>query len=248
MPKFFVDFGADCPEEKPDSLIEITGQDALHISKTLRMRVGESLTVTDSRGIDYVSVIDSVNKSSVFLRVKEVKKSDAESDVEISLFQALIKNDKMDTVIQKAVELGVSHVYPVSAERSIVKLDKESEKKKLERWNKIALEASKQCGRGIVPEVHPVITVNECAKMLSELDSGFYCYELSSGRTVKDVISGKTVGSLGFYIGPEGGISPVEADTFDSLGIPSVTLGKLILRTETAGMAVLAMVLYETRL
>ncbi len=248
MPKFFVDFGADCPEQAPDSLIEITGQDALHISKTLRMKVGEGLTVTDSTGNDYITVIDSFNKSSVFLRVKEIKKSDTESDVEIYLFQALIKNDKMDTVIQKAVELGVSHIYPVSAERSIVKLDREGEKKKCERWNKIALEASKQCGRGIVPEVHSVITVAECAEILKKLDGAFYCYELSEGRTVKDVIKDKPLKSLGFYIGPEGGISPVESKAFDSLGIPSVTLGKLILRTETAGMAVLAMVLYETRL
>lgn len=244
MPKFFIDFGAD----SPDSRIEITGSDALHISKTLRMKVGEKLTVTDSSGTDYFTVIEDVAKESIILRIESKRKSDAESVKEVFLFQALIKNEKMDTVIQKAVELGANHIYPVSAERSIVKLDSESGKKKLERWNKIAKEASKQCGRGIIPTVHEVVSIKEASEIMSELDKSFYCYEISNGRTVKDVLKEEDFRSVGFYIGPEGGIAPSEAETFDAVGIPSVSLGKLILRTETAGMAVLSMILYETRL
>lgn len=248
MPKFFLTFEANCQSLKVDDTIEITGPDALHISKTLRMRAGESLTVTDTKGIDYSCVIHSATTSSVLLKILKISKCDKESDKEIYLFQALVKNDKMDTVIQKAVELGVNHIYPVTAERSIVKLDADGEKKKLERWNKIALEAAKQCGRGIIPEVHSPVSIKECAEILSHLDLSFYCYETSEERTVKNLLRDGTFSTIGFYIGPEGGIAPFEAEIFEGIGIPSVSLGKLILRTETAGMAVLAMILYETRL
>ncbi len=248
MPKFFLTFRADCPEYSVGDIIEISGADALHISKTLRMKIGEKLTVTDSKSIDYLTEIDSFLSNSVYLKVVGIEKSSVESDKKISLFQALIKNDKMDTVIQKAVELGVSDIYPVAAQRSVMKLDQKSEEKKLERWNRIALEASKQCGRGIVPKVHSVVSVKECAKILSALDIKFYCYELEDKVSVKNAIKDKDFNSLGFYIGPEGGVSREEKELFDSAGVLPVTLGKLILRTETAGMAVLAMLLYETRL
>ncbi len=248
MPKFFLTFEANCQSLKVDDTIEITGSDALHISKTLRMRVGEALTVTDSAGFDYYCVIESVSSTSVILKILQTSKCDKESDKEIYLFQALVKNDKMDTVIQKAVELGVNHVYPVTAERSIVKLDTNSEMKKLERWNKIAHEAAKQCGRGIIPKVHPPVSIKDCCDILSNLDLSFYCYETAEEKTVKDLMREKEFSSIGFYIGPEGGIAPFEAEIFEGAGIPAVSLGKLILRTETAGMAVLAMILYETRL
>ncbi len=248
MPKFFLTFEANCQSLKVDDTIEIKGSDALHIAKTLRMRVGEALTVTDTAGLDYSCVIESVSCDSVILKIEEISKCDKESDKRIYLFQALVKNDKMDTVIQKAVELGVNHVYPVTAERSIVKLDRDGENKKLERWNKIALEAAKQCGRGVIPEVHSPVSVKECADILSHLDLSFYCYETTEERTIKDIMREKDFSSIGFYIGPEGGVAPFEADIFEAAGVPAVSLGKLILRTETAGMAVLSMILYETRL
>lgn len=242
MPKFFL---SDCKFEISDT-IEITGADAHHMSKTLRMKAGDSVTVTGSDSVDYHCIIESFGVDSVILRVEAKSVSDAENSVRVSLFQALVKGDKMETVIQKSVELGVWDIYPVSAERSVVKLDTKGEAKKLERWNKIALEASKQCGRGIIPTVHNVITFKECADRLSLLESRFMCYELAEGRTVKDVISGSKPETMGFYIGPEGGVSPAEAEYAAEKGIPAVSLGKLILRTETAGPAVLAMILYET--
>ena len=248
MPKFFLPFRSNCQDFQVDDIIEITDSDASHISRTLRMKVGDVLTVTDSAGLDYSCVIEKITHESVFLKVLEITKCNVEAEEKIALFQALVKNDKMDTVIQKAVELGVSDIYPVTAKRSVVRLDSATEKKKNERWNKIALEASKQCGRGIVPKVHSVITVEECASILSTLDVKFYCYEVADGKTVKNLIKDKKFKTLGFYIGPEGGIDPMEANLFDSSGIEAVSLGKLILRTETAGMAVLSMILYETRL
>lgn len=244
MPKFFI---SDCNYDLNDT-VEITGDDAHHISKTLRMKVGDTLTVTGSDSTDYHCVITAFTQGAVELRVEEKSVSDVEDGVKVSLFQALVKGDKMDTVIQKAVELGVWDIYPVAAERSVVKLDREGAKKKVERWNKIALEASKQCGRGIVPRVHEVIDFKECIDKLALLDKSFFCYELSDGRTVKDVISGKDFDTVGFYIGPEGGVSHGEVSYALEKGIEAVTLGKLILRTETAGPAVMAMILYETRL
>ena len=248
MPKFFLTFRANCQEFQVNDTIEISEPDASHISRTLRMKVGDSLTVTDSLGYDYICLIESITSSTVYLKITAVKKCDVEAEEKISLFQALVKHDKMDTVIQKAVELGVSDIYPVSSRRSIVRLDKDSEKKKLDRWNKIALEASKQCGRGIIPQVHSVVSVKECAELMSKMDVKFYCYELAENKSVKSVIKDKKFKTLGFYIGPEGGVAPEEAEMFNSLGIDAVTLGKLILRTETAGMTVLSMILYETRL
>lgn len=248
MPKFFLPFRADCTDYSVGDIIEISGADALHISKTLRMKVGEKVTVTDSKALDYFTTIDSFDSKSVYLKVESVEKSSVELNKRISLFQALIKNDKMDTVIQKAVELGVTDIYPVAAQRSVMKLDNSGESKKLERWNKIALEASKQCRRGVVPKVHSVKDMKECASLLGEHDIKFYCYELEEKNSIKDAIKDKDFNSLGFYIGPEGGISDSEKELFDKEGVLSVTLGKLILRTETAGMAVLSMLLYETRL
>lgn len=244
MPKFFI---SDCNYSVNDTIV-ISGDDAHHISKTLRMRVGDSVTVTGSDSTDYLCVIESITSDSVCMRVNDKKTSDVEDGVRVSLFQALVKGDKMDTVIQKSVELGVYDIYPVAADRSVVKLDSSGAKKKVERWNKIALEASKQCGRGIIPKVHDVIDFKECVEKLSVLDKSFFCYELSNGKTVKDIIGHKDFETVGFYIGPEGGVAPSEASYATEQGIESVTLGKLILRTETAGPAVMAMILYETRL
>ena len=244
MPKFFL---SDCSFEVSDT-VSITGDDAHHISKTLRMKVGDRLVVTGSNSVDYDCIIESFTEDSVELKVEDIRQSTVEDAHRITLFQALVKGDKMDTVVQKSVELGVYDIYPVAAERSVVKLDAKGAAKKVERWNKIALEASKQCGRGIIPKVHDVITFKECAEKMAELDIGFFCYELSDGKTVKDVIRDKDFTTLGFYIGPEGGVSPSEADYAKSLGIEDITLGKLILRTETAGPAVMAMLLYEIRL
>ena len=248
MPKFFLSDAVYDKQYKISDTIEICGADAHHISKTLRMKVEDSLTVTDSRSIDYHCTIEGFSSDSVLLRICDISQSEVENIVKVSLFQALVKGDKMETVIQKAVEFGVYEIYPVAAERSIVKLDSAMAKKKVERWNKIALEASKQCGRGIIPCVHNVIDFKECVKKLSELDAKFFCYELAQGQTPKDIISNRNLSTIGFYIGPEGGISPSEAQCALDAGIEAVTLGKLILRTETAGPAVMSMILYETRL
>lgn len=248
MPKFFIsdtsDRGTLCKFDK----IELTGDNAYHISRSLRMREGEEICVSFCDGIDYICKIHSFGVDSVFAEITDITPCTAEPEVQTTLFQALVKGDKMETIIQKAVELGVYEIYPVESERSVVRLDEKSKVKKLERWNKIALEASKQCGRGIIPKVHDVLSFKECVARLTELDASFFCYEEENELSLKGILQKRNYSSIGFFVGSEGGISPEEAQLAKDAKIPPVTLGKLILRTETAGPAVLSMITYETRL
>ncbi len=244
MPKFFIK-ETNC---NISDIITVSGDDAKHISKTLRMRIGDALNVTDTNGTDYSCIITKITADAINAEVKDKKLSDSESCVKVTLFQALAKGDKMDTVIQKSVELGVYEIYPVATVRSVMKLDKSSAEKKTERWNKIALEAAKQCGRGIVPRVHTVIDFKTCVSLMSNADNKFFCYEDCHDKTAKDIIATKNYRTLSFFVGPEGGVAPEEAQYAKEHGITDVSLGKLILRTETAAPAVLAMVLYEKEL
>ena len=244
MPSFFI---SDKRKYECGDIFTIDGPDAFHISHTLRMKTGESLTFTSSDKKCYDTVIESITKDEVFLKVVSVGENNNEPPVKARLFQALAKGDKMDTVIQKAVELGVYEIYPVASDRCIVQLDEKSSAKKLERWNKIAYEASKQCGRGIIPCVHPVVDFDTALTLMKESDVYFICYETSVENNPKAYFRDKSFSSVSFFIGPEGGISPREIEKAHSQGVPDVTLGKLILRTETASGAVLAMLLYETQ-
>ncbi len=244
MPNFFISDRRIYSEGDVDS---ITGPDAFHISHTLRMKKGEPLTLTSSDGHEYGTVIEDFSKDEVFFKVITVGKNDTEPSVKARLFQALAKGDKMDTVIQKAVELGVYEIYPVESDRCIVHADEKKAEKKLERWNRIAYEASKQCGRGIIPKVHPIIDFDTALLLMKESDVYFICYETSRENNPKAFFRDKEFSSVAFFIGPEGGISPAEIERAHSLNIPDVTLGKLILRTETASGAVLSMLMYETQ-
>ncbi len=244
MPKFFI--SDKYPYNKND-IITVTGDDAFHISHTLRMKKGEELTLTSSDSHEYLTVIEDFTKSDVILRVLSVGTNDTEPPVAASLFQALAKGDKMDTVIQKAVELGVYEIYPVMSERCIVHADEKRAEKKLERWNRISAEAAKQCGRGIIPKVHPIIDFDTALAFMKKSDLSFICYETSDENNPKNLFRNNSFSSVAFFIGPEGGISPLEIEKAHNMDIPDITLGKLILRTETAAMAVLSMLLYETR-
>lgn len=243
MPKFFIP--NTCVYDIGD-IIRISGRDAFHISHTLRMKKGEALTLTSTNRIEYSTVIDSFDKDEVLLEVTGVSQNTTEPRVFSSLFQALAKGDKMDTVIQKAVELGVGEIYPVASSRCIVQADEKRAEKKLERWQRISEEAAKQCGRGIIPEVHPIISYKDALVQMKKSDLCFLCYETSVENNPKALFSKNEFQSVSFFIGPEGGISPEEVELAHSMDIPDVTLGKLILRTETASGAVLSMILYET--
>ena len=241
MPKFFIK-----KEDIKGNNVVITGGDAAHIAKVLRTDVGETLTLCDGCGTDFYAEVTACSKESVSLTIKETIPCMAEPELSVTLFQGIPKQGKMDYIIEKCTELGISRIVPVSTKRSVVKIeDKKSEAKKLERWRKIAAESVKQCGRGTIPEVTEVMTVPEAIEFSKAFDLTVAAYECERDTTVKSALSGKKPKSVGIFIGPEGGLDNTEVEMFKKADITTVTLGKRILRTETAGHTVLTAVMYE---
>ena len=244
MPKFFIE---------KNSIINghtvISGGDAAHIAKVLRLSAGDALTLCDGQGTDFSAVITDLYKDRVELNIIEAHPCLAEPELAVTLFQALPKQGKMDFIIEKCTELGIGRIVPVSAHRCVAAVrDAKAEEKKLARWRKIAAESVKQCGRGVIPEVPGVVPLPEAILMAGALDVTFAAYENERDMPLKSVLeaasgNGKPK-SLGFFIGPEGGFESEEIASFSAAGIPAVTLGKRILRTETAGCAVLTAVMY----
>lgn len=241
MPKFFIDKN-DIKNEK----ITITGQDALHISKVLRTEVGEILTLCDGEGTDFTARVTACSKECVSLDVLDSYACLSEPEISVTIFQGLPKQGKMDYIIEKCTELGVDRIVPVATMRSVVKInDKKSEEKKLERWRKIAAESVKQCGRGKIPTITDIMDVDEAIEFSKSLDLTIAAYECEKETSIKSVLSSHTPKSVGIFIGPEGGLDDSEVKKFIVSGIKTVTLGKRILRTETAGHTVLTAVMYE---
>lgn len=242
MPKFFVE-----PSKISNDIITIDTEDVNHITRVLRMKIGDKITVCDSIGYDYTAEIFEINQSCILCRELEKTKSDTEPALKVVLFQGIPKGSKMEYIIQKTTELGIFKIVPVSMSRCVSKIEnKKDGDRKRERWQKISESAAKQSGRGIVPEISAPVAFEAAIQALSECDLAFAPYECEQDNSIKKVIKGingnKTVG---FIIGPEGGFAPEEIDKLTKLGISSVTLGKRILRTETAGEAVLSMLMYE---
>lgn len=237
MPRFFI-------EDIEGDRLTITGDDARHIGRSLRMRPGEELTVCDTRGTDCLCVVESVSETDVLVRVLERRTSDTEPSVKVTLYQGYPKGDKLDTVIEKSVELGVSRIVPVLTERSVARPDDKSAARKLERWQRRALEAAKQCGRGCIPQVERLISFGELPELISRHDRFMFCYELGGQPLAK--VLGEAPGHVGIFIGPEGGISTGEALALTESGAVPVTLGRRILRTETAPIAALAAIMLLT--
>lgn len=245
MPRFFVTAGQIGVRDNGDKTVMISGDDALHITRSLRMKEGERLTVCDMSSTEYDCEIISVGET-VVCSVKGEKKSDSEPVCKPVLYQALIKGDKFDTVVQKAVECGVSEIIPVITSRCIVRLDKKECSKKVARWQRIADEAAKQCGRGVLVKVRDLMTFKEAVMSAREADIPLFCYEGEDAQTLKAALSaGKNAKSVSVMIGSEGGFSVDEASYAVENGMKSVGLGKRILRTETASSFVLACISYE---
>ena len=241
MPKFFID-----KSDIKDKKITITGQDAVHITKVLRTEVGEVLTLCDGEGTDFSAKVSACSKDSVSLDILESYECLSEPGVSVTLFQGLPKQGKMDYIIEKCTELGIARIVPVATKRSVVKInDKKSEEKKLERWRKIAAESVKQCGRGKIPEVTDVMSVAQAIEFSKSLDLTIAAYECEKEFSIKSALSSQSPKSVGIFIGPEGGLDDDEVKMFLSSDIKTVTLGKRILRTETAGHTVLTAVMYE---
>lgn len=244
MPKFFLP-NDSVPYDEIPATLSITGSDAYHLARVLRARVGEPLTVSDMRRRLFCGKILSVRDTEVVMSVETVTEDDSEPTVKVTLYQALAKGDKFDTVIQKAVECGVSAVVPVICERCVVKLDEQNARRKTERWQKIAEEAAKQCGRGILPKVEFPITFKRTLELMKEDEFPFMCYEGDGVIPIKTLLGKKEAKSYSFIIGPEGGFSTAEHDAASAI-MPMCGLGKRILRTETASAVVLSAIMYHT--
>lgn len=242
MQHFFVD-----ASQVSEETIWIEGSDVNHMKNVLRMRIGEEVTVSDGQGKEYLCQVMDFEEEQVQLKIVETKASDAELPSKIYLFQGLPKQEKMELIVQKCVELGIYAVVPVSMKRCVVKLDAKKGAKKVERWNTIAASAAKQSGRGIVPEVMSVKTYKEALEMAKDLDVVLVPYECAEGMDhTKELIQSIKPGqSVGIFIGPEGGFDPDEIALACEMGGQVITLGKRILRTETAGLALLSVLMFQ---
>ena len=242
MPKFFVE-----RDKITDDKIIIDTGDAAHISRVLRLGEGDVITVCDGRGTDYEARICTAGDKEVVCGILSRRKSDTEPNIEVTLFQGIPKASKMEYIIQKTTELGVSRIVPCVLSRCVVKLEgNKAEVKKTERWRKIAEAAAKQSGRGIIPEIAAPAALDAAIEEMKSCDICFAPYECEKKTTLRNVLTEKKLPKkVGFIIGPEGGFDKTEIEKIASAGIPTVTLGKRILRTETAGEAVLSMIMYE---
>lgn len=227
-----------------DNIITITGQDVIHIKNVLRMKPGDEIVICDGQGKDSYCIINSVCDSSVIVAINSIHDTATELPVKITLFQGLPKADKMELIIQKAVELGVYEIVPVMMARSIVKYsDEKKETKKLLRWQAISESAAKQSGRGIIPKILPVMPYNKAISYATDLDLTVLPYENAKGMkdTKESLESLKTCMKAGIIIGPEGGFENSEVELAKEHNILPISLGRRILRTETASLAILSM-------
>lgn len=228
-------------------MVTIEGTDVNHIVNVLRMKVGEEVSVHDDVNRKYLCRIAELQEDKVCLSILEQQASDTELPCRIYLFQGLPKGDKMEWIIQKGVELGAYAIVPVATKRAVVKLDEKKAQKKVARWNSIAESAAKQSGRGMIPEVLPVMKFAEALEFAKDLDLNLIPYEKAEGiadtkQRIAEIRPGQ---SIGIFIGPEGGFEEAEVEMAKEMQAVPVTLGRRILRTETAGMTMLSILMYH---
>ncbi len=217
----------------------INGSDANHILRVLRKEKGDELHICDMHGNSYRAVIDEITADGLTAILGEPEKENCEMPFKVSVYQCFPKGDKLETVIQKAVELGAHEVVAVMSERCVAKPDSKAFAKRLERLMKISESAAAQCGRSYIPQVRGIISYSDAIKEISEKDLGFICYEGDGTLPLPQILNGD-VKSIGFLIGPEGGISAKEVKKAKENGLNLAGLGKRILRTETASGYVLS--------
>ncbi|MCM1114937.1 MAG: 16S rRNA (uracil(1498)-N(3))-methyltransferase [Clostridium sp.] len=233
MQKIFVDF-------VPEGVVTLDEEQSRHIAKSLRMRVGDMITLCSGDGNDYGCIIDTIDGKNVVLSVCYKQACNSEPGVRVSLFQGVPKGDKMEDIIQKCTELGISEITPVLTHRSVSRPDEKSAKKKQMRYQKIALEAAQQSGRGIVPQVAVMTDLKKAvSEDTAELKILFY---EGGGESLKSIITPE-IESVSIYIGPEGGFEEGEVELIKSSGGRVATLGPRILRTQTAPVAALTAIM-----
>ena len=243
MYRFYVD-----KSQIGEDNVVIEGSDVNHIKNVLRLEKGDWIIACDGEGKDYVSRISELSSQYVKADIEKVQDTDSELGCRMVLFQGLPKKEKMEFIIQKAVELGVAQIVPVMTKRCVVKIgDEKKSKKKQERWQAIAEAAAKQSGRGVIPKVLEPVSLKNAFDIASTLEYNMIPYELQDGieQSRKIVDEACTKNSIGIFIGPEGGFEKEEVESAFSKGIQPITLGKRILRTETAGMTLVSILMFK---
>ena len=235
------------PEQIGTDSIQVTGSDVNHIKNVLRMKVGEQVLISNSIDRYYHCRIAEITQDQVVAEILSVKEEGTELPAKLYLFQGLPKNDKMELIIQKAVELGVYQIIPVATRRAVVKLDGKKEEAKVKRWNMIAESAAKQSKRIIIPEVTRVMTLKEAMNYAGAFDVNLIPFEHAEGMagTRRELERVKPGMQVGIFIGPEGGFDDSEIELAAGRDIRPVTLGKRILRTETAGFTILSVLMFQ---
>ena len=228
MHRFFIG-----PQQLTGQTARITGEDMAHISRVLRLRAGDLVTLCDGAGMDYEARLRSLGKEEILLDVLSSRPSRGEPAHRVTLYQGLPKAGKMELILQKSVELGLYSLVPVLAQRSVVKLTPKEFEKKRVRYQRVAYEAAKQARRGMVPQVRPLAAFSDAVLARHDL------------LLIADLQSHGDALDIGLVIGPEGGLERSEVAALTAAGGHCLSLGPRILRTETAGMAALAMILYE---
>ncbi|MBO5788551.1 MAG: 16S rRNA (uracil(1498)-N(3))-methyltransferase [Clostridia bacterium] len=238
MPRFFI-----ARRQIVDGVITIEGEDAFHIARAQRMAVGDTVTLCDEDGTAYQCTLLQIRDHEVKAKIEASEVGDTEPPALIHLFCAWPKGDKAETIVQKAVELGVASVTFFSSERCIKHPKEDKLPRQIERLSRIAQEAAKQCGRSILPVVHPPLAFDAAVKKAACMALPLFCYEGESAVSIRHAIEGKTPDSVAILVGAEGGFSPKEAELAVKQGCVSVHLGKRILRCETAPLVALSALL-----
>ena len=242
MDRFFVD---KTNINLENNTCVIVGEDVKHISKVLRCKIGEKLEICDNDNSEYICEITEINKEQVDLDIIEKREIKRESDLKVKLYQGLPKSTKMELILQKLTEVGVDEVILVSTKRSVVKVDDKKEGKKIERWERIMYEAAKQSKRGKIPKLRGVLSFKEALEDMKNNDMNICPYENERTVSIKSAIKDADINTIGIFVGPEGGFEEEEIEKLKEKGAHIVTLGKRILRTETAGFVATALIQYE---
>lgn len=224
-------------------------EDAAHITRVLRLEPGTEILLFDGTGYEYTAQLTQLGSRECLAKITGKTFSEQEPGIQVTIFQGIPKSGKMEAIIQKSVELGVSSIVPTALDRCVAKLDQgKKQVDKLKRWNRVALEAAKQCGRGIVPMVLPQMDLHEALAQIKAMNLGLMPYEVlghMGDHSLKNILQAGNPSSIGILIGPEGGFSDAEASQAKEAGLFQVGLGKRILRTETVASAMLSMIMYE---
>ena len=244
MPRFFTSKDA-----VKDGIITVKGGDAFHIARSLRMAVGDEITVCDGEGAEYFCRLTHLRDDECLCKIETSRAALTEMGVDVTLFMAYPKGDKLETVVQKAVELGARRIVPFESSRCIKRPKADKAEKTVERLNRIAHEAAKQCGRARLPEVSAPVSFSEMIKMATQSQAAIFCYEAETETTLKSVFEEITdISSIAVVIGCEGGFSQEEAKACIDAGMKSVSLGRRILRCETAPVYFLSAISYRFEL